>query len=178
MDVVQQRTRRVCGVGGMHFAAGETPQEIRVDSAKSEFAARCRIARICGVIQEPREFSSGKIRIEQQSGLGYDERFVTVCLQLRACIGGSPVLPYDCAMHSMPAGALPQQRGFALIGYSDWAMSLAVAPAPRIALRQVSRVVRHRSSGSCSTWPSAGKCCGNSCWATDAIDVSARNRMA
>ena len=58
------------------------------------------------------------------------------------------------------------------------AMSLALAPASRMALRAVSSAVDHKSSGSCSTSPSAGKCCGNSRWANDAIDVSAWKRMA
>jgi len=57
-------------------------------------------------------------------------------------------------------------------------ISLPPAPASCMALRQVSSVVAHKSSGSCSTSPSAGKCWGNSRWAKDAIEVSARNRMA
>src|SRR5580704_1362739 len=57
-------------------------------------------------------------------------------------------------------------------------MSRALAPAFCMAPRQHSTVVRHRSSGSCSTSPSAGKCCGNSCCAKAATEVSARNRLA
>ena len=34
------------------------------------------------------------------------------------------------------------------------------------------------SSGSCSTQPDAGKCCGNSCCAVAAIEMSLRNTMA
>src|SRR4051812_47265011 len=58
------------------------------------------------------------------------------------------------------------------------AMSLALTLALAIASRQVCSVGVHRSSGSCSTQPDAGKCCGNSCCATAAIDRSAAKIMA
>ena len=44
----------------------------------------------------------------------------------------------------------------------DHALTLAHELLANASL-QVSMVVRHRSSGSCSTQPDAGKCCGNSC---------------
>ena len=34
-------------------------------------------------------------------------------------IGGAPVLPYDGVAQRFAAGAIPQQRGFALIGDAD-----------------------------------------------------------
>ena len=58
------------------------------------------------------------------------------------------------------------------------AMSLAVAPAFSKASRQTATVVVQMSSGSCSTQPEAGKCCGNSACAVAAIEMSARNTMA
>ena len=45
------------------------------------------------------------------------------------------------------------------------AMSFAVMPAFSIASRQTVTVEVQMSSGSCSTQPEAGKCCGNSCCA-------------
>ena len=58
------------------------------------------------------------------------------------------------------------------------AMSFAPTFACFIASRQVAIVELQMSSGSCSTQPDAGKCCGNSRWAKDAMEVSARNRTA
>ena len=50
------------------------------------------------------------------------------------------------------------------------AMADASIPAFSTAPRIVSTVVRHRSSGSCSTQPDRGKCWGNSRWS----DATAR----
>ncbi len=58
------------------------------------------------------------------------------------------------------------------------AMSLGVTPAFFSASRQVAIVEAQMSSGSCSTQPDAGKCCGNSACAVAAIEVSLRNTMA
>ena len=58
------------------------------------------------------------------------------------------------------------------------AMSFAVTLAFFSASRQVAMVEVQMSSGSCSTQPEAGKCCGNSCCAVAAIEMSARNTMA
>src|SRR5882757_6401516 len=58
------------------------------------------------------------------------------------------------------------------------AMSLGPTPAFFSASRQVATVEVQMSSGSCSTQPDAGKCCGNSCCADAAMEMSARNTMA
>ena len=58
------------------------------------------------------------------------------------------------------------------------AMSFAVMPACSIASRQTITVEVQMSSGSCSTQPEAGKCCGNSCCARAAIEMSLRNTIA
>src|SRR5439155_14509452 len=58
------------------------------------------------------------------------------------------------------------------------AMSFAVMPACSIASRQTITVEVQMSSGSCSTQPDAGKCCGNSCCARAAIEMSLRNTIA
>ena len=58
------------------------------------------------------------------------------------------------------------------------AMSLAFRPAFSSASRQTVTVEVQMSSGSCSTQPEAGKCCGNSCCAVAAMEMSLRNTMA
>jgi len=58
------------------------------------------------------------------------------------------------------------------------AMSLAVTLAFFSASRQVARVEFQISSGSCSTQPEAGKCCGNSACAIAAIEMSLPKTMA
>src|SRR5882724_11079856 len=55
------------------------------------------------------------------------------------------------------------------------AMSFAVRPAFFSASRQVAMVEVQMSSGSCSTQPDAGKCCGNSCCADADGNVAAKH---
>src|SRR3954451_21964981 len=57
-------------------------------------------------------------------------------------------------------------------------MSLAVTLAFFSASRQAARVEVQMSSGSCSTQPEAGKCCGNSACAFAAMEMSLRNTIA
>src|SRR4051794_17605755 len=58
------------------------------------------------------------------------------------------------------------------------AMSLGPMPACAIASRQTITVEVQMSSGSCSTQPEAGKCCGNSACARAAIEMSLRKTIA
>jgi hypothetical protein len=57
------------------------------------------------------------------------------------------------------------------------ATSPAAASAMASACRAVASVVRHRSSGSCSTQPDAGKCCENSSCAEARIRCSRSNKI-
>src|SRR3954471_12353050 len=58
------------------------------------------------------------------------------------------------------------------------AMSFALIPDCAIASRQTVTVEVQMFSGSCSTQPEAGKCCGNSACAFAAMEMSPRNTIA
>ena len=58
------------------------------------------------------------------------------------------------------------------------AMSAAATPARSIAPRQVAATVDQMSSGSCSTQPDCGKCCGNSSWAVATMFSRPSKRIA
>ena len=100
-------------------------------------------------------------------------------LQLGADVGGAAVLPDDGAVHGLPGGAVPHHGGLALVGDADRGDVLCRRGRPSPAPRGRSAMVEvQMSSGSCSTQPEAGKCCGNSCCAVAAIEMSPRNTMA
>ena len=88
-----------------------------VPNANSPRAAR--IANVRRAVQQPGELGAGEIRIEQQPGLPREFGFMARGLEARAKIRRAPVLPDDGAMHRAPGGAVPQQRGLALIGDAD-----------------------------------------------------------
>src|SRR3974390_2408710 len=98
----------------MDFAAGQAPEQISVDCAESELAARRLVGRAGYVFQQPGEFGAGKIRIENKPGLGSEFWLVPFGFQLRAQISGAAVLPDDGTMQRTTARPLPQQCGFRL----------------------------------------------------------------
>ena len=68
---------------------------------------------------EPSELGAGEIRIEQKSGPGREQALAAAGFEPFAKFGGAAILPDDRAVDGAAAGAVPQQRGFALIGDAD-----------------------------------------------------------
>ena len=119
VDVEQQRARGIGGVGGMHLASGQPPQQIAIDRAEQQFAARRALARAGHVIEDPGNLGAGEIGIDDQPGPGRDRRLVALGLQPGADIGGAAVLPDDGAVDGVAGGAVPHHGGFALVGDAD-----------------------------------------------------------
>ena len=119
VDVEQQRARGVGGVGGMHLAAGEPPQQIAIDGAEHQLAALGARARAGHVIEDPGDFGAGEIGIDDQAGLGRDRRLVAFGFEFGADVGGAAVLPDDGAVHGLAGGAVPHHGGLALVGDAD-----------------------------------------------------------
>ena len=76
VDVEQQRARGIGGVGGVHLAAGQPPQQVAVDGAEQQFAALGALARAGHVIEQPGDLGAGEIGIDDQAGLCRDHRLV------------------------------------------------------------------------------------------------------
>ncbi len=119
VDVEQQRARGVGGVGGVHLAAGQPPQQIAIDRAEHQLAAFGPRPRAGHVIENPCDLGAGEIGIDDQAGLGRDRRLVAFVFQLGADVGGAAVLPDDGAMNGLAGGAVPHHRGLALVGDAD-----------------------------------------------------------
>ena len=75
--------------------------------SESEFPAGRQVCRVGDVLQQPGELAAGKIRVEQKSGLGSDEGFMTGFLEPRAQSGRAPILPDNGAMERTPGRAVP-----------------------------------------------------------------------
>ena len=119
VDVEEQGARGVGGVGGVHLAAGQPPQQKAVDGAEGEFAALGAFARAGDVVEHPGDLGAGEIGVEQQAGLRRDRRLVAFGLQSRADVGGAAVLPDDGAVDGLAGRAVPHHRGLALVGDAD-----------------------------------------------------------
>ena len=118
-DIVEQRARGIGGIGGMHPAAGQPPQQEGVDGAEGEMAVPGERARALDVVEQPGDLGGGEIGIEQQPGLGRDRRLVPRQLQRPADVGRAPVLPDDGAVDRLAAAPVPDEAGLALVGDAD-----------------------------------------------------------
>ena len=103
----------------MVSAAGELPRKPAVDGTEAQFAALGALACARHVIEEPREFGAGKVRIQQQPGTPRNLMLVTFGTQPPALIRSSPILPDDGACNRDAGAPIPQHRGFALIRDAD-----------------------------------------------------------
>src|SRR6202044_1790187 len=98
----------------MNPAAGETPEQIRIDRAEGELAACGLFGSARHMAQQPSKLGAGEIRIEQKPGFCPNPRLVSRGFQLRTKLSGAAILPNDGAMHGAPGFAIPQQSGLAL----------------------------------------------------------------
>ena len=145
--------------------AGQAPDQEAVDGAEGQLALRsARAARARDVVQQPGDLGAGEVGIDHQAGLVADRDGPGRPRRSSAqAVGGAPVLPDDGAVDRPTALAVPDQRRLALVGDADARRSRTAPAWPRSSASRVTATVEcHRSSGSCSTQPSAGKICGNS----------------
>src|ERR1035441_3911702 len=68
------------------------------------------------MIQQPAHLAARKISVNDQAGFALDQVLMAGPLQLIAEAGGAPVLPHDGVMDRFAGGAVPQNRGLALVG--------------------------------------------------------------
>ena len=66
-----------------------------------------------------RDLGRREIRIEHEAGLVRDRALVAGGAQRRAGVRGAPVLPDDGVVDRLAVGAIPDDRGFALVGDAD-----------------------------------------------------------
>ena len=109
VDVEQQRARGVGGVGGVHVAAGEPPQQISCRSCRTRARPRRPGRATPGTLSSsqaslvPEKYGSSRRPV-----LAANTLLMAVRLQPRAQVGGAPVLPDDGAVDRLAGGAVPQ----------------------------------------------------------------------
>ena len=138
VNVVKHRARRVGRVGHVHVIRRQVPGEEAVDRAEAELAVRRALARAGNGIQHPLQLRSGEIRIRNQAGLVAQHVAQAVVLQPLHQRRGAAALPHDRIAEGLAGRALPEQRGFALIGDADGRNIVYVDP--RFFHRELQRV--------------------------------------
>ena len=100
----------------MHLAMGQLPHQPAVHRAKGQLAALGRVAGAGHMVQHPLQLGAGEVGVYQQASFGLDGGGVALFAQLRTGGLGAPVLPHDGVVHGLARLAVPQHRGFALVG--------------------------------------------------------------
>jgi hypothetical protein len=118
-DVVEQRARRVGGVGDMALAARELPDQPAVDRAEGELAGLGPLARAVHIVEEPGELGAREIRVEQKARLLLHHRLMAVAAQRSRHRGGAPILPDDGVVHRRAGVAVPKHDRLALVRDAD-----------------------------------------------------------
>ena len=157
LDVVDQRARGIGGVGRVHLAAGQPPDQEAVDRAGEKLAALGALARAFHIVEQPGDLGAGKIGVEQQAGLFREFLLQPLLLQLLAERRGAAVLPDDGVVDRLAGRLVPDDDGLALVGDADRRdVGRACSLAAFSASLQVETTLSQISSGSCSTQPDAG----------------------
>ena len=71
------------------------------------------------MVQNPRDFGSGKIGVDQQAGLLPDIIADAGLFQPFTLLGGAAALPNDGVHHRLSGGFFPDDGGFPLVGDAD-----------------------------------------------------------
>ena len=119
IDVVQHGAGRVGSVGDVHVPGGQVPCKEAVDGAEAQLAVGGALAGAGNGIQHPLQLGAGEVSVGHQTGLVAQQVSQTVVLQALDQRRGAAALPDDGVAQWPARGALPQQRGFALVGDAD-----------------------------------------------------------
>ncbi len=130
-QVVQQRARRIGGVGEVQAAAGELPHQPRVHGAGGQLARLGAAARAGDVVQQPGQLGGAEVRVDHQPRPLAHGVFVPRGLQGPARLGGAAVLPDERAVDGAPRGAVPHHDRFSLVGDADPGQRLHLQPRVR-----------------------------------------------
>ena len=112
VDVEELGAAGVGGVGCVHAAAGEPPEQETVDGAKGELTVFGTGSGAFHMVEDPGEFGGRKIGIEQQSGAVTNLAFAPIRAQLCAKTGGTAILPDDGVVDGCAGLPVPYERRF------------------------------------------------------------------
>lgn len=73
----------------MYLAAGQFPDQPGIDGPEAKFAGQCLRLGAGHVFQNPFELGAGEIGIQNQPCAGFEQAFMSSCLQFLADVGSS-----------------------------------------------------------------------------------------
>ena len=119
VQIEEHRARGITGVGDMQAAASQIPDEPGIDGAEGQFATLSFFASAGDMIEQPANFASGKVSVDDKAGFIFYQFRLSGFFQAFAKIGGTPVLPDDGIVDGPARFAVPDYGCFALIGDAE-----------------------------------------------------------
>ncbi len=118
VNIVEQRAAGVAVVGHVDAAAGQSPEEPRIDRAEEHLAPFGAAAEAVVRVQQVRDLRAGEVGVDHQARLGPKGLFEALGLQAIADAGTDAALPND-GRGDGPAGLpVPEDRRLALVGHA------------------------------------------------------------
>jgi len=103
----------------MQCATSQVPNEPRINGAEGEFTTVGLFASAGNVIEEPANFASGKVGVDDEAGFVLYQFGLAGFFQAFAKIGGAAVLPDYGVINGGASLAIPNDGGFALVGDAE-----------------------------------------------------------
>jgi hypothetical protein len=122
LEIHQHRATRVGHVGHVHAAFActcEVPEHPRVDRAERQLAVLRALARALDMLEQPRHLRTGEVRRERQADTIAQAVGALLARELAHELVGARVLPHECVVDRLTAGAIPHDSALALVGYAE-----------------------------------------------------------
>jgi len=119
MNVENHRATGIRDVGQVTLASCQFPNQPRIHRAKCQFSSFRFLPGSFYIFQDPSDFGSGKIGVDDQAGLRCDLLRMAFFLELIAVGGSSSVLPNDGMIERFAGFTIPDNGRFPLIGDAD-----------------------------------------------------------
>src|SRR5690606_27806614 len=110
------------GVGDVrhvHPAAGQLPDQPRVDGAEGQLAALRPLTSTLDVVEDPSHSGGGEVGVDDQARPLADQRLVALGAQPFAVALSTAILPYDGVVDRLAVDPVPDYRGLPLVGDAD-----------------------------------------------------------
>src|SRR5436190_6680220 len=71
------------------------------------------------MVEQPIDFAARKVSVNYQAGFAANQAAMTGPFQLIAKVGSAAILPNNSVVNGVSGSAIPDHRGFTLIGHTD-----------------------------------------------------------
>jgi len=119
MDIEEHGAGVVADVSGVKLAPGKFPDQPCIHCSEGKLSRFRKGAGAGNVVEDPRDLGGREIGIDEKPGLLLNAFTMTFGSEALAEVGGPAVLPDDGIAERLSGFAVPDNRGFTLVGDAD-----------------------------------------------------------